>query len=353
LTHGGGTRRGLPTRESMTYRRAAHFLLACAFACGPMHRGLTADGGDVHSGSSEDEWRDASPIERIDGAASGAAGIGPAGGRVAHLRFVVVGDTRPPTVDDTGAYPSAIIARIFQDAESLDPVPLFGISTGDYTFASPRGEQIAPQLDLYLRARSAFSGMMFPAMGNHECTGATASNCGPGNVDGITENYAQFLSRMLGPLGISKPYYCFRVDSATGAWTAKFVFVAANAWDGAQATWLAATLAQKTTYTFVVRHEPATATAAPGVSPSEGLLSGYPYTLAIVGHSHTYARSGPKEVIIGNGGAPLTSSAANYGLGVIEQRPDGAIQVDVIDYVTMKPDANFSFAVRADGSPVR
>ncbi len=72
-------------------------------------------------------------------------------------------------------------------------------------------------------------------------------------------------------------------------------------------------MAQKTTYTFVVRHEPPDASpAAPGQSPSETIISGYPYTLEIVGHSHTYGHYKtpyPREVIIGNGGAPLTSSS--------------------------------------------
>ena len=37
--------------------------------------------------------------------------------------------------------------------------------------------------------------------------------------------------------------------------SAKFVFVACNAWNSTQATWLDQQLAAATTYTFVVRHE--------------------------------------------------------------------------------------------------
>ena len=73
-------------------------------------------------------------------------------------------------------------------------------------------------------------------------------------------------------------------------------------------------------------------------------------TLAIVGHSHTYARTGSREVTIGNGGAPLTSPSANYGFGLVQQRTDGAIQVDAVDYATMKRDPSFVFAVNPDGS---
>jgi hypothetical protein len=287
----------------------------------------------------------------VDAGGAITGSVGPRGGHASRLYFAVVGDTRPATVDDTSGYPVAIITKIFRDLQSLDPAPLFGVSTGDYMFASTGGGQAGPQLALYLYARSAFSGVMFPAMGNHECTGATASNCGLANADGITDNYSQFLSTMLEPLGQAQPYYSFDVSSPTGAWTAKFVIVAANAWNGVQASWLEATLARATTYTFIVRHEPASATTAPGVIPAEGIQSMHPYTLSIVGHSHTYEKSGPKEVIVGNGGAPLTSSRANYGFGIVQQRADGAIQFDVVDYATMQRDTTFSFAVWPDGSP--
>ncbi len=297
--------------------------------------------------------------ERDSGTASGSASAGGVGVdasarwfHVSTLSFAVVGDTRPATVDDTGGYPLAIITKIFEDIQSLRPAPPFGVSTGDYMFASPGGGQAAAQLALYLHARAAFSGTMFPAMGNHECTGATASNCGSGNADGITDNYAQFLAKMVQPLGQPRPYYSFDVDASTGAWTAKFVIVAANAWDDVQARWLEATLARATTYTFIVRHEPASATAAPGVTPAERIQSQHPYTLSIVGHSHTVEKTGPREVVIGNGGAPLTSSRANYGFGLVQQRADGNVQVDVLDYETMKPDTSFSFAVTPDGAPV-
>jgi hypothetical protein len=306
--------------------------------------------GDV-CGASPRPGHDGGGTSSIDAGGSISGAVGAAGGKVSRLYFVVVGDTRPAYVDDTIGYPSAIITKIFQDVQSLEPVPLFGVSTGDYMFASTRGGQAGPQLDLYLRARAAFSGIMFPAMGNHECTGATASNCGSGNADGITDNYAQFLTKVLQPLGQPKPYYSLEVDSSSGAWTAKLVVVAANAWDDAQSRWLETTLARGTTYTFIVRHEPASANTAPGVGPGERIMAKYPYTLSIVGHSHTYARSGAKEIIIGTGGAPLTSSTADYGFGLVQQRADGTIQVDAVDYATMRRDAAFTFAVRPDGSP--
>jgi hypothetical protein len=261
---------------------------------------------------------------------------------------VAIGDTRPANVDDTSGYPTAIVTKIFQDVQALNPRPLFGVSTGDYMFAQPGNGQAQPQLDLYMQARKGFSGIMFPAMGNHECTGYTSSNCGSGNSDGVTENYTVFMNTMLQPIAKSNPYYSVNINSTTGAWTAKFVFIAANAWDSAQSSWLSSTLAQKTTYTFIMRHESASANTAPGVTPSEKIMAQYPYTLAIVGHTHEYSKSGSKQVIFGNGGAPLTGSGT-YGFGLFTQRSDNAIQVQNIDYSTGQ--AMDTWAVNPDGSP--
>ncbi len=185
--------------------------------------------------------------------------------------------------------------------------------------------------------------MLFPAFGNHECTGYTASNCGPGNRDGTPDNYTEFVSRFLTPLGQSRPWYSFRVDAIDGAWTAKFVTVAPNAWDAAQEAWLRTTLAQATTYTFVVRHEPASDTTAPGTAPSEAIVNAYPHTLKLVGHTHTYRRSSTRELIVGNGGAPKSSSVP-YGYATVEQLAGGSLRVTGWDYATNLPFATFDVA---------
>jgi hypothetical protein len=278
--------------------------------------------------------------------------VGPGGGTESSLYFAIIGDTRPANIDDTAGYPTAIITKIFQDVRSYNPVPPFAISTGDYMFATPQpGGQAQAQLDLYIQARGPY--LTYPAMGNHECTGYTNSNCGPGGADGITDNYTQFINGLMQPLGNTNPYYAIDIKATSGSWTAKFVFVAANAWDSAQQSWLQTTMAQATTYTFVVRHESSeTSGGPPGESGSDAIIAQYPYTLLIVGHTHTYQRAGlsPKEVIIGNGGAPLTGSG-DYGFGLATQRADGAIQIDMIDYQTLQPDTSFRFAVNPDGSP--
>ncbi len=283
-------------------------------------------------------------------ATSGVTGI--SGGTLDLLNFVIVGDTRPPNEDDTAGYPTAVITKIWADVEAFSPRPAFAVTTGDYQYANPTGTQQAAQIGLYLTARKTFSNVSFPAMGNHECTGYTNSNCGTGNADGLTTNYNVFMSKMLAPLGVTLPYYTVNIASsaaATKAWTAKVVVIAANAWDTAQATWLDAELAKATTYTFVVRHESVTANTAPGVTPSQTILANHPYTLALIGHTHEYYYSAQnREVVVGNGGAPLSGSG-NYGYVVAQQRAsDGAIVFSSYDYMTNA--VVDTFAVTAAGA---
>ena len=254
-----------------------------------------------------------------------------------------MGDTRPPTEDDVAGYPTAVITQIWKDVENASPRPAFAITTGDYMFAGPThtpGTQVQ-QLNLYLTARNQFTGTVYPAMGNHECDGATQDNCydctasacnyvGGTCIGGVcqTPNFTNFVSKMLTPIGETLPYYTVNMKSATGvspAWTAKFVFVACNNWSATQATWLNNQLAAATTYTFVVRHEGTIVTNAPCLSGTgnmnaDTILAGHPYTLLIVGHTHTYAYySSEKQVVVGNGGAPLAGSV-DYGYVIARQQ---------------------------------
>jgi hypothetical protein len=259
-----------------------------------------------------------------------------------------VGDTRPASVDDTAGYPTVIVDAIYTSIAARTPQPAFVVSTGDYQFASVSGSESGPQLDLYLAARAKFPGVVLPAMGNHECTGYTSSNCGFGNKDGFTPNYTAFLEKMLRPIHETVPYYVVTSSAADRSWTSKLVFIAANAWDDTQATWVETALSMPTTYTFVIRHESAEATTAPGTTPSEAIVKAHSFTLEICGHSHTYRRR-DNRVVFGNGGAPLTGDK-DYGYGLVQQRADGVIVVDAIDYLTGEADPGFHFAVNPDGS---
>ncbi len=263
------------------------------------------------------------------------------------LSFAIIGDTRPPFIDDTIGYPVSIITKIWKDVLNQQPLVEFAITTGDYVFADPYLGQASKQLDKYLQAQSLFPNPVYPTMGNHECTGWTKSNC---LSLSDSKNFKAFMEKLVAPVGASKPYYVVQKKADDGSWTAKFVFIAANSWDNTQAQWLDHVMAQKTTYTFVIRHEPPYATTAPGVSPSDRIIQSYPYTLLICGHTHTYRYDKYKHyVIVGNGGAPL-SGHVNYGYVIARQQTDNSIRFTEYDYSSNA--VGDSFAVQPDGTPV-
>ena len=241
------------------------------------------------------------------------------------MKFAVFGDCRPPNSDDTSGYPSSIIAGIFNLAQSKGAQ--FVVGTGDYMFAST-SSAVTAQVALFEQAMASYSaGPVYLAMGNHECTGATASNC-PNLTE--TPNVQAFMKMV--PAGVTRPYYRIDVDTPLGK--AKIVFIAANAWDSTQQSWLTTQLADPTTYTFVVRHESTTSSGVPsGVTASESVVGAHPYTIELLGHTHEYRHVDTKHVISGNAGAPLTSGG-QYGLLIVEQLANGNVTVSEIDEST-------------------
>lgn len=264
---------------------------------------------------------------------AGSNHVGVDGGVVDHLYFAVIGDTRPALIDDTANYPTAIITSVYQTLEALPSRPLFAVSTGDYMFARPSGNEGAVQLQQYVAARNHFSGVLFPAVGNHECTGATASNCATTS----TNNLVAYRNALLAPLGQPKLYYSFNVNDAAQRWSAKFIISACNAWDSAQSAWLAAELARPTTYTFVIRHEPL-GVAAPCTTQMDALLQQHPPTMMLVGHTHTFSHSGT-QLVEGVGGAPISGNAV-YGFATIEQ-VSGGFQVKQYEAGTARVVASY------------
>jgi hypothetical protein len=144
-----------------------------------------------------------------------------------------------------------------------------------------------------------------------------------------TPNVQAFMQLL--PTGTTKPYY--RIDVMTPLGKAKLLFVAANAWDSTQQSWLQTQLADPTTYTFVMRHEPPNDTQAPGTGPSESLITSAPYTLELLGHTHEYNHIDTQHVISGNAGAPL-GGGGSYGLLIVQQLTSGDINVSEIDEST-------------------
>jgi hypothetical protein len=253
------------------------------------------------------------------------ATVGPSG----MLTFAVFGDARPPNLNDTADYPTQIVSGIFRLAQEKGAQ--FAVGTGDYMFASS-ASAVSAQGELLLSAEANFKGPIYHTLGNHECTGATDSNCPNGNE---TANVQYFMSKLV-PSGTAHPWY--RVDVDTPLGKAKFLFIAENAWSSDQNTWLQEQLADATAYTFLVRHEPGGSShsyGAPGLGPSSALIQGHPHTLLVEGHSHEYRHVSANEVISGNGGAPLSSfNGAAYGFLLVQQLTDGNISVSEIDVVS-------------------
>jgi hypothetical protein len=248
----------------------------------------------------------------------------PGGGAGQRLTFAVVGDVRPAEENDSAQYPAEIVAANFTLMQANGAQLVIG--TGDYMFASTTAA-VATQIDQLLAAEANFAGPVYHAMGNHECRGATASNCPRGDE---TANVRSFMSRLL-PRDVTTPFY--RVDLDTPFGKAKLVLIAANAWSDTQATWLETQLAQTTPFTFIVRHEPAEVSEAPGVDPSEAIIARHPYTLVLLGHSHRYRRLDARHLISGNGGAPLTGHGG-FGFVLIRQQRDGRFTATEIDEAT-------------------
>lgn len=276
--------------------------------------GSTADAGSTTDAGSTADAGSSGADAGSGGADAGVPSgtVGPSGGTVSSLYFAVIGDTRPANEDDTANYPTAIITQIYKDIDALNPKPEFAVATGDYQFANPSGSQGQAQLDLYAGARANFTGQLFPTMGNHECTGATAGNCAGTSSNNLTA----FKNTLLAPINQTNPWYRIDVNAVDGSWTSKFLFVACNDWDSTQQSWLQGELGQSTTYTFVVRHEPRNNGTAPCANTVDAMLTSSNTTLLLVGHTHTYSTYG-NQVLVGTGGAPLTSST--YGWATIQQ----------------------------------
>ncbi|HEY4219865.1 MAG TPA: metallophosphoesterase [Myxococcota bacterium] len=264
-------------------------------------------------------------IEAVPDAGPITGTVTAGGGTVSRVFFAVVGDTRPADINQTASYPSDVIGQIYSDMDALDPKPQFVLTTGDFMFSSKNGSENALQLAKYTTAMATYrGGPVFPTLGNHECTGYTADNC----ATTTTQNLRAYKAALVDPLGLDL-FYAVPFQASDGSWTAKLVVAACNAWDETQKSWLSDQLASPTTYTIVARHEPSTATTAPCVTEMDQLLAGASYDLLLVGHTHTFEHFG-KEVVIGNGGAPLTGSAP-FGFATVELIPGTGWRVSQID----------------------
>lgn len=222
------------------------------------------------------------------------------------LRFATFGDTRPADYTVGSPYPVAVVESIFRaiDRQAVD----FVILTGDYIFVNGKNPRsAAAQLDLLLTARKQLSSTVpvYYVLGNHE-----------------DKNISTFQAKLSTEL-----YWRFDFEDA------KFVAIANDVWDSAQAAWLQTQLRTPTRYTFVFRHQYWGSHGTLHDAEIHPIVKAHPYTLFIAGHDHVYKRKPAitrgerRDVVAGNGGAPFDHSwhPAYYGYLLVEKQPDGRV----------------------------
>jgi hypothetical protein len=132
------------------------------------------------------------------------------------------------------------------------------------------------------------------------------------------------------------------------------VFIAANYWNATQASWLKTQMADPTPYTFVMRHEPVESSTSglPGVAASENIVSAYPHTRELLGHTHTYRHPDQQglynHVVTGNAGAPFDGGGTFYGGLLVQQQANGNVTATEYDESTGTP--NDSWTVTPSGA---
>jgi predicted phosphodiesterase len=225
-------------------------------------------------------------------------------GHFERLLIGLVGDTRPghPGAD----YPTQLITHIYQEMDRRSPD--FALTLGDHCFVSPPShEASAAQMKGYQAARAGYRGTVYYALGNHEGYG--------GNQQAFRD--------------VLSPAVYYAVRGSVGQRSFKIVFVADDAWNATEEAWFNLQMAEHTDLTFVARHHPSY-NAQPSNMHILSLIQHAQVTLLLSGHSHYYRHQSDREVIIGNGGAPLDASNGFYGYATMDIGPDGQIQIEAL-----------------------
>ena len=177
---------------------------------------------------------------------------------------------------------------------------------------------------------SHFGGTWFMTEGNHECMGSGSGYCPTGSSN---VNFQAFL-QALAPVS-STPYYSVNVQTSLGL--ATFVIVADNSFDSAQQTWLESTLTTadaNAKYTIIAKHHPEGDTSVAANSTIMSIIRSHKFALLLTGHSHEYRHQttdSGRDLVLGNGGAPLISAGTFNGYGVIDEQSNGQLQVSIFD----------------------
>ena len=248
---------------------------------------------------------------------SGSVGFD--GGTVDRLWFATTGDTRPGFCDRTADYPAATVAQIARAMKELKVQ--FALDLGDHMYVcNQSAAEAQEQMRLYMDAVAQGPSTFWMTMGNHECgSDVPPFSCFAGQRDANFDAYMAALRRPL-------PYYF--TDVRTGRGMARFVVVADDSWDAAQADWLESTLGAadvSAAYTIVVRHHPVTGSST-GNPRIVQTVARHKYSLILTAHSHFYAHDttnfGGRSVIVGIGGVP---SSALPGFATVLQNQDGSL----------------------------
>jgi len=248
-----------------------------------------------------------------------AGSVGIDGGAADRLWFATTGDTRPGFCDRTEDYPAAAIGQIARAMKALRVQ--FALDLGDHMYVcNQSAAEAQAQMRLYMGAVAQGPPTWWMTMGNHECGNETPPySCFEGRPDA---NFAAYMAALRRPL----PYYFADVQTSRGK--ARFVVVADDSWDAAQADWLEGTLAAADAtarYTIVARHHPVTGARTSNARIVQ-TIARHRYSLILTAHSHLYAHDtasfGGRSVIVGLGGAPASSPP---GFGTVLQNADGSL----------------------------
>jgi hypothetical protein len=262
--------------------------------------------------------------------------VGVTGGTVDRLYFGVHGDTRPPSPNDTGGYPTQVIDSIYmrEAARNVE----FAMDLGDHMFSDTSSAANA-QMAIYMKSSKLLPKVTFMTEGNHDC----ASQYVYCTIGSTQPNYQAFMAA-LKPIS-SVPYYTF--DVTTNAGLATFVVLADNSWDNAESAWFDGVMTKADTaakYTIVSRHHPIDNTDLATMMDEVTILKKHKYSLFLTGHTHEYKRDtftdpSGRTVRVGNGGAPLETmpgkgAGVYFGYATVEQGVNGRLYFTAYDAAT-------------------
>ena len=268
--------------------------------------GATTDGGTVSSGTPD---AGVVPTGTVDAD----------GGTVDRLWFATTGDTRPGNCDQTGAYPQFAITQVAQGMKALRVQ--FALDLGDHMYVCNGNDAEAQtQMGYYMTAIAQGPSTFWMTMGNHECGNNTYPySCF--TTAAHDANFSAYMSALKRPL----PYYSADVQTSLGK--ARFVIIADDSWNAAQASWLESTLADAdlhAKYTIIARHHPVqgSRTGNPDILTA---LQKHKYTMILTAHDHSYSHDtsswNSRSAVVGIGGA----GGGIPGFGTVLQNLDGTL----------------------------